>query len=100
MAGIAATAKDVNSPAPMCWILLSTLAARANELFRDNHLDRSSVFESDAKEVTATISEADAILAANKWAARLYKDPLIQFQKIEFRTMPKRTKAVIPKQSY
>jgi hypothetical protein len=72
----------------MRWILLSlllsTLADRANELFRDNHLDRSSVFESDAKEVTATISEADAILAANKWAARLYKDPLIQFETIEF----------------
>jgi hypothetical protein len=66
------------------------LPARAIDLFRDDHADRSYRFESDAKEVTATISEADAIPEANKWAARFYNDPFIQFESIEFKTAPTR----------
>jgi hypothetical protein len=78
----------------MRWILLGllicTLPTRATELFRDDHADRSYVFESDTKDVIATISRDDVIKRANEWAARFYKDPFIQFERIEFRTIPMR----------
>jgi hypothetical protein len=78
----------------MRWILLCFLIsispARANELFRDDHLDRVYVFESDAKDVIATISRDDVIKKANKWAARFYNEPFIQFESIEFKTAPTR----------
>jgi hypothetical protein len=65
----------------MRWILfcllLFTLPAGAIELFRDDHPRRSYVFESDAKEVTATINRDDVIKKANEWAARFYNDPFI-----------------------
>jgi hypothetical protein len=78
----------------MCWIiiclLLFTLPARATELFYDDHRDRSYIFESEAKDVVASISRDDAIKKANEWAARFYKDPFIQFERIEFRIEPMR----------
>jgi hypothetical protein len=78
----------------MRWIfpclLLFTSPARAVELLRDDHFDCSYVFESEAKDVIATVTRADVIRRANEWAARFYKNSFIQFERIEFRTTPTR----------
>jgi hypothetical protein len=74
----------------VCLLIFAAMSANATELFRDDHPDRYSVFESDAKDVIATITRDDVIKKANKWAARFYNDPFIQFGRVEFRMTPTR----------
>jgi hypothetical protein len=74
----------------VCLLIFAAMSANATELFRDDHLDRYYGFESDGKDVIATISRDEVIKKANEWTARFYNDLFIQFERIEFRMTPTR----------
>jgi hypothetical protein len=71
-------------------LLIITLSARATELLRDPHAACVYVFGYDKRDTVATISQADAVLKANEWAAKFYGDPFIQIESSDFRTKPTR----------
>src|SRR5260370_37417801 len=57
-------------------------------MLRDKHTDTTYIFKSDAKDVSARISQKDAVLSADEWAAGFYGDALLQFVECQFKTNP------------
>jgi hypothetical protein len=68
--------------------LLLMCCGNATELLRDKHTDTTYIFKSDAKDVSARISQKDAVLRADEWAAGFYGDALLQFVECQFKTNP------------
>jgi hypothetical protein len=69
-------------------LLLLICCGNAIELLRDKHTDTTYIFQSDAKDVSARISQKDAVLRADEWAAGFYGDALLQFVECQFKTNP------------
>lgn len=69
-------------------LILLICSSNATELLRDKHTDTTYTFESDAKDVATRISQQNAMLIADEWAAGFYGDVLIQFVACQFKTKP------------
>ena len=72
-------------------LLLLICSGNATELLRDIHTDTTYIFNSDANDVRARISQNDAVLIADEWTTRFYDDALFQFVACQFKTKPIRT---------
>ena len=68
-----------------------TACGNATELLRDIHTDTTYIFNSDANDVRARISQNDAVLIADEWTSQFYGDALFQFVACRFKTKPLRT---------
>jgi hypothetical protein len=72
-------------------LLLLICSGNATELLRDFHTDTTYVFNSDANDVRARISQNDGVRIADEWAARFYDDAKFQFVACQYKTKPIRT---------
>ena len=71
-------------------LLLVVCSAKADLLFSDAHQRHGHIFESDLKDVEATISQDKALELATDWAASFYEDDFLAVTDIEFRIDPLR----------
>jgi hypothetical protein len=69
-------------------LLLLICSGNATELLRDIHTDTTYIFNSDANDVRARISQNDAVLIADEWTTRFYDYALFQFVACQFKTKP------------
>jgi hypothetical protein len=66
-------------------LLLLICSGNPTELFRDLHTDTTCIFNSDANDVRARISQNDAVLIADEWITRFYGDAAISVRGVPLR---------------
>ena len=74
----------------LVFLLLVVHSAKTDVLFRDEHQGHQYVFESDHKDVEATVSQDEALELATDWAVSFYDDDSLEAANIEFRINPLR----------
>jgi hypothetical protein len=57
-------------------------------LFRDEHQGHPYVFESDRRDVEATVTQDEVIELATDWAASFYEDESLEVADTELRIEP------------
>jgi hypothetical protein len=72
-------------------LLFLICSGNATGLLRDIHTDTTYIFNSDANDARARISQNDAVLIADEWTTRFYGDALFQFVACQFKTKAIRT---------
>ena len=70
--------------------MLVVYSAKADVLFRDEAPGHLYVFESDRKDVEATVSRDRVIELASEWAADFYDDESLEIEDIDLRIEPLR----------
>src|SRR5215470_4246519 len=71
-------------------LFLAICSAKADVLFRDEGQGHGYSFESDEKNVEATVTRNEVIELASDWAASFYEDDSLEFVDIETRIEPVR----------
>ena len=72
----------------ICLLLTVVYSAKADVLFRDEHKGHGFIFESDRKDIEATVSQDEALQLAIDWAMSFYGDESLEVADIEFRIEP------------
>jgi hypothetical protein len=72
------------------FLLLVIYSANGDVLFRDEGQGHGCIFESDQKDIEATVSRDEAIELATEWAASFHEDESLEVTDIEFRIDPLR----------
>jgi len=74
----------------ICLLLTVVCSVKADVLFRDDRQGHGYIFESDRKDIEATVSQDEALDLAIDWAMSFYEDESLEVADIEFRIEPLR----------
>ena len=69
----------------ICLLLTVVYSAKADVLFRDEHKGHGFIFESDRKDIEATVSQDEALDLAIDWAMSFYEDESLEVADVEIR---------------